>query len=144
MGRSHADSSYIIHNPNGIRLIMRLCLGLSHLNEHKFWNDEIFVGLLLLLLLLMLLLFSLILFFLKYLFYLFSQYSRILVLEERKNKDMFYCDVVCAISFNFIIVVNFVKLVKMCTYTYIEKNVLYLIYCGHFPLDNVVRAFWRK
>ena len=80
-------------------------------------------------------------FFLKYLFYLFSQYSRILVLEERKNKDMFCCDVVCAISFNFIIVVNFVKLVKMCTYTYIEKNVLYLIYCGHFPLGNVVRAF---
>ena len=37
MGRPHANSTYRIHNPvGGIRLLTRLRLGLSHLNEHKF------------------------------------------------------------------------------------------------------------
>ena len=36
MGCPHANSTYRIHNPIGIRLLKRLHLGLSHLNEHKF------------------------------------------------------------------------------------------------------------
>ena len=36
MGRPHANSTYRIHNPVGIKLLTRLRLGLSHLNEHKF------------------------------------------------------------------------------------------------------------
>ena len=36
IGRPHANSTYRIHNPVGIRLLTRLRLGLSHLNEHKF------------------------------------------------------------------------------------------------------------
>ena len=39
MGRPHANSTYRIHNPVGIRLIPRLRLGLSHLNEHKFRHN---------------------------------------------------------------------------------------------------------
>ena len=35
-GRPHASSTYRIHNLVGIRLLSRLRLGLSHLNEHKF------------------------------------------------------------------------------------------------------------
>ena len=39
MGRPHAKSTYRIHNPVGIRLLTRLRLGLSHLNEHKFRHN---------------------------------------------------------------------------------------------------------
>ena len=38
-GRPHANSTYRIHNPVGIRLLTRLRLGLSHLNEHKFRHN---------------------------------------------------------------------------------------------------------
>ena len=30
---------YIIHNPLGIRLLIRLRLGFSHLNEHRFYHN---------------------------------------------------------------------------------------------------------
>ena len=36
MGRPHANSTQRIHSPVGIRLLTHLCLGLSHLDEHKF------------------------------------------------------------------------------------------------------------
>ena len=36
MGRPHANSSYRTHNPVGTRLLTRLRLRLSHLNEHEF------------------------------------------------------------------------------------------------------------
>ena len=36
IGRPHANSTYRIHNTIEIRLLIRLRLGLSHLNEHKF------------------------------------------------------------------------------------------------------------
>ena len=39
MGRPHANSTYRIHNPVGIRLHTRLRLVLSHLNEHKFRHN---------------------------------------------------------------------------------------------------------
>ena len=39
MVRPHANSAYRIHNPFGIRLLIHLCLGLSHLNEHKFSHN---------------------------------------------------------------------------------------------------------
>ena len=39
----------------------------------------------------------------------FSQYSNFLDFNERKSKDMFYCGVFSVISFNFIIVVNFLS-----------------------------------
>ena len=39
MGRPHANSTYRIHNLVGIRLLTRLRLGLSHLNEHKFRHN---------------------------------------------------------------------------------------------------------
>ena len=39
MGHPHANSTYIIHNPVGIRLLTRLHLTLSHLNEHKFRHN---------------------------------------------------------------------------------------------------------
>ena len=39
MGRPHANSRYRVHNPVGIRLITRLHLSLSHLNEHKFRHN---------------------------------------------------------------------------------------------------------
>ena len=39
LGRPHANSTYRIHNPVGIRLLTRLHLGLSHLNEHKFRHN---------------------------------------------------------------------------------------------------------
>ena len=39
MGRPHANSTYRIHNPVGIRFLTRLRLGLSHLNEHKFRHN---------------------------------------------------------------------------------------------------------
>ena len=39
MGRPHANSTYRIHNPVGIRLLTRLHLSLSHLNEHKFGHN---------------------------------------------------------------------------------------------------------
>ena len=35
-GRPHASPVYGIHNPTGLRLLIRLRLGLSHLNEHRF------------------------------------------------------------------------------------------------------------
>ena len=38
------NSAFNIYNPYGIKLLSRLCLGLSHLNEHKFkrgFNDTI-------------------------------------------------------------------------------------------------------
>ena len=38
-GRPHANSTYIIHNPVGLRLLTRLCPGLSLLNEHKFRHN---------------------------------------------------------------------------------------------------------
>ena len=39
MGRPHANSTYRIHNPVGIRLLTRLRLGLSHLTEQKFRHN---------------------------------------------------------------------------------------------------------
>ena len=39
MGRPHANSTYRIHNPFRTRLLTRLRLGLSHLNEHKFRHN---------------------------------------------------------------------------------------------------------
>ena len=36
MGRPTPKPIYNIHNPNGLKLLTRLRLGLSHLNEHKF------------------------------------------------------------------------------------------------------------
>ena len=36
MGCPHAKSTYTVHNPVGIRLLTRLCLGLSRLNKNKF------------------------------------------------------------------------------------------------------------
>ena len=39
MGCPHANSTYRIHNPVGIRLHTRLRLVLSHLNEHKFRHN---------------------------------------------------------------------------------------------------------
>ena len=39
VGRPHANSTYRIHNPAGIRLLTCLRLGLSHLNEHKFRHN---------------------------------------------------------------------------------------------------------
>ena len=39
VGRPHANSTYRIHNPVGIRFLTRLRLGLSHLNEHKFRHN---------------------------------------------------------------------------------------------------------
>ena len=39
VGRPHANSTYRIHNPVGIRLLTRLPLSLSHLNEHKFRHN---------------------------------------------------------------------------------------------------------
>ena len=39
MGRPHANSTDRIHNPVAIRLLTRLRLGLSHLNEHKFRHN---------------------------------------------------------------------------------------------------------
>ena len=39
VGRPHANSTNRIHNPVGIRLLTRLRLGLSHLNEHKFRHN---------------------------------------------------------------------------------------------------------
>ena len=38
-GRPHANSTYRIHDPIGIKLLMHLGLGLSHLNEHKFRHN---------------------------------------------------------------------------------------------------------
>ena len=34
--RPSSNSVYNSHNPKGIKLLTRLCLGLSHLREHKF------------------------------------------------------------------------------------------------------------
>ena len=39
MGHPHAKPAYRIHNPVGLRLLTRLHLGLSHLNEHKFRHN---------------------------------------------------------------------------------------------------------
>ena len=39
MSRPHANSTYRIHNPVGIRLLVHLRLGLSHLNEPKFRHN---------------------------------------------------------------------------------------------------------
>ena len=42
--RSSPNSIFHIYNPYGKKLLTRLCLGLSHLNEHKFkhgFNDTI-------------------------------------------------------------------------------------------------------
>ena len=39
MGRAHANSTYRIHNPVGIRLLTRLRCGLTHLNKHKFRHN---------------------------------------------------------------------------------------------------------
>ena len=39
MGRPYANSTYIIHNPIGIRLLTRLRLGQSHLDYHKFRHN---------------------------------------------------------------------------------------------------------
>ena len=38
-GRPHANSTYIIHNPVGLRLLTRLRPGLSLLNGHKFRHN---------------------------------------------------------------------------------------------------------
>ena len=39
MDRPHANSTYRIHNPVGIRILARLGLGLSQLNEHEFRHN---------------------------------------------------------------------------------------------------------
>ena len=39
MGCPHANCTYKIHNPIGIKLLMRLRLGLSYLNEYKFRHN---------------------------------------------------------------------------------------------------------
>ena len=39
MGHCHANSTYTIHNPVGIRLLTCFCLVVSHLSEHKFWHS---------------------------------------------------------------------------------------------------------
>ena len=39
IGHPHENSTHRIHNPVGIRLLTRLRLGLSHLNEQKFRNN---------------------------------------------------------------------------------------------------------
>ena len=39
IGPPHANSTYRTHNPIEIRLLIRLRLGLSHLNEHKFGHN---------------------------------------------------------------------------------------------------------
>ena len=39
MGRPHAKSTFRIDNPVGIRLLVRLRLGLSHLKEHRFRHN---------------------------------------------------------------------------------------------------------
>ena len=39
MSRSHASSTYRIHNPVGIRPLTRLRLVLRHLNKHKFRHN---------------------------------------------------------------------------------------------------------
>ena len=39
MGHPHANPTYRIHNPVGIRLLTHLHLGLTHLNEHKFRHN---------------------------------------------------------------------------------------------------------
>ena len=39
MGRPHANCTYRIHNPVGIRLLTHLGIGLGHLNEHKFRHN---------------------------------------------------------------------------------------------------------
>ena len=38
VGRPTAKPIYSIHNPIGLKLLTKLRLGLSHLNEHKFKN----------------------------------------------------------------------------------------------------------
>ena len=40
MGRPHVNCTYRINNSVGIMLLTRLCLGLSHLNEHKFQHNS--------------------------------------------------------------------------------------------------------
>ena len=39
IGRSTAKPVYNFHNPIGLKLLTRLRLGLSHLNEHKFKHN---------------------------------------------------------------------------------------------------------
>ena len=39
VGWSTAKPVYNIHNPIGLKLLTRLRLGLSHLNEHKFKHN---------------------------------------------------------------------------------------------------------
>ena len=39
IGRPHTNSIYKISNPIGVRLLKRLRLGLTHLNEHKFRHN---------------------------------------------------------------------------------------------------------
>ena len=39
MARPHANSTYRIHNPVGIRVLACLRLGLNHLKEYKFWHN---------------------------------------------------------------------------------------------------------
>ena len=39
IGHSHANYTYKVHNPIGIRLLTCLCLGLNHLNEHKIRHN---------------------------------------------------------------------------------------------------------
>ena len=40
MGCPYANSTYKTHNPVGIRPLMGLCLGISHLNKHKFRHNS--------------------------------------------------------------------------------------------------------
>ena len=39
IGRPTSKPVYYIHDPNGLKLVTRLRLGLNHLNEHKFNNN---------------------------------------------------------------------------------------------------------
>ena len=39
MGRPYPNFTYRIHNPVGIKLLTRLHLGPSHLNDHKFRHN---------------------------------------------------------------------------------------------------------
>ena len=39
VGRPHANATYRIHNPVGIRLLTFFCLGLGHLNDDTFQHN---------------------------------------------------------------------------------------------------------
>ena len=42
--RPKCDDTYGIRNPTGLKLLTRLLLGLSHLNDHKFNHGDIILN----------------------------------------------------------------------------------------------------